>query len=220
MLNIHLIYVSSLETGDVEISRKIHTSFIGAVEDIDNVIQKYITDKKLENNFKILSKEEFDNKKLIKDTSLLAGGYCFRKKKSSVNIYKKIVIEGKLWNGYKIEKIGKMGIISDISIPVDNKLLQFVQSDNLKEVKDELVINLDQPKPSNYEHGKHVSFIQELKDRLDKRRNSIMNIEVPEKSEIVENKFAKSLTESKNNLKHVTPPPSPNFGLGDRRAHV
>jgi len=200
---------------------------MGAVEDIDNVIQKYITDRKVTSH-QILSKEEFDSKKLIKDPTLLGGGYCFRKKKSSVNIYKKTVIEGKIWNGYKIDKVGKIGVLSEISIPIDDKLLPLITHEKLNkieiikneknyeekvEIRTEPII-LSQPAPGNYQHGQHVSFIQELKDKLERRRNSIMNIESPKKTKLVENTFTDSLFLGKNKLKHITPPPSPDFGLG------
>lgn len=227
MLNVHLIYVSSLETGDVEISRKIYTSFVGAVEDIDNVIIKYAEDRKA--NYKIVSKEDFDRKKLIKEQVSL----IFRKKKSSINIFKKIVNEGRVWNDYKLEKVGKIGILSEISIPIDEKLLQLiVPSTNpskdindmkeIKEIKEIKVvkeikeIGLNQPTPSNYEHGQHVSFIQELKEKLQRRRVSIQGSDSPSvsKDRTFENTFVDSLNKGKNKLKHVTPPPSPNFGLG------
>ena len=125
MLNIYLIYTSSIETGDVDISKRIYTSFNKASEDIDLVIDEYITNRKSENNYQVINKEDFNIKKLNKDSTVKSGGYFFCKKKSNATIYKKIVTEG-WWNGTKIEKIGKIGILSEINIPVDDKLLRFI----------------------------------------------------------------------------------------------
>ena len=64
MLNIYLIYVSSLETGDVNISKKIYTSFGKSLDDIDTTVQKYIKERKLEKLSIILSKDDFSEKGL------------------------------------------------------------------------------------------------------------------------------------------------------------
>jgi len=133
-----------------------------------------------------------------------------------------------VWNDYKIEKIGKIGILSEISIPIDEKLLQLIIpstnpsitpqnkeiSKEIKVVKEITEIGMNQPTPSNYEHGQHVSFIQELKEKLQRRRVSIQGSPSVSQDRTFENTFVNSINESKNKLKHVTPPPSPNFGLG------
>ena len=86
------------------------------------------------------------------------------------------------------------------------------------------------PGPSNYEHGKHVSFIQELKDKLDHRRRSMLALNVGNNDihnnnvdiQKLENKqyqqnqthleFLSNLVTTKSRLNHITPPPSPKLG--------
>ena len=253
MLNIYLINVSSLETGDVDIYEKVFTSFGSATKEIDTVIQKYISDKKIEKISKIYTKDDFSLKDINKDSTFPVGGYCFKKKKSSVLIYKKMVVEGKLWNGSKVDKVGKI-VINEINIPVTKKLIKLVKSisdiesesselppapviitpEAIKEVtKEELKVevseelseeddeeyNFVQPSAvTNFEHGRHVSFIGELKSKLHKRRKSLMESPVFEikTKEVEPNQeklaFIESLTSTKNRLKHITPPPSPVLG--------
>ena len=291
MLNIYLIYVSSIETGDVNVSKRVYTSFGKAKDDIDGMIKQYVTDRKSENNYRIVNKSEFDVKKLNKDSSMSIGGYFFCKKNSSSWIYKKVVVEGRIWCGSKLEKVGKISILSEINIPVDKKLLRLIKNiqdekedvigsgESLELIKSsestkselteltelsepiiktnvmndlfkELVQNISKKdsidtydydeedteseeiesdtdnytisrsNPSNYEHGKHVSFIHELKMKLEKRRCSIMNFEVPI-SNIEIGKpndehlvFINTLSNIKNKLTRITPPSSPNFNLG------
>jgi len=246
MLNIYLIYVSSLETGDVDVSKRVYTNHGKAVEDIDIMIDQYVTDRKSDNNYKVFNKEDFDVKKINKDSTLGIGSYIFCRKKSTVWIYKKVVGDGRIWSGTKLEKVGKIGILSEVNIPVDKKLLRlikFVQEDidthnevnkpnnmsnenEISEDSDEdCEEDLDnyvtfQAEPSNYEHGQHVSFIQELKMKLEKRRNSIMNFKIPEtvidigKPNEEHARFIHELGNVKNRLNRITPPSSPNFGLG------
>ena len=270
MLNVYLIYVSSLETGDVDISKCVYTSYGKAIEEIDNMIQQYVTDRKAEKAYRIVSKDEFDRKKLNKDSTISVGSYIFRKKKSSAWIYKKVTVEGRIWNGSKLEKVGKIGVLPEINIPVDKKLLKLIhiiqdqnretesiesqhtceetsyntyrermrelnndeiKSEETEDAEEEDLEVLDEnesddeyncikPIPSNYQHGQHVSFIKELKERLEKRRNSIMAIDILEtKVKIGEpnedhQHFINNLSSIRANLYHVTPPPSPDFGLG------
>ena len=241
MLNIYLLYVSSLETGDVDVSQKVYTSFSKAVDNIDTMIHDYVTERNSENNYQIISKRDFNERKINKDPSISLGSYCFCKKKSSAWIYKKTVVEGKLWNSSKLEKVGKIGILSEINIPIDSKLLRLIKfyQFNQSNVSDDLVgihqeseesedlEDLEKsdsdnyttilPNPSNYEHGKHVSFIHELKDKLKNRRSSLKGFMEPTKKEKINTQhlmFVNELNSVRQTLNQVTPPISPRFGLG------
>jgi len=276
MLNVYLIYITSLETGDVDTSKRVYTSFGKAISDMDNVVQQYISDLKIEHTHRIILKDQFDLKKLNKDTTIPLGGYVFKKKKSNVCIYKKVVVEGKVWNGSKLEKVGKIGILPEVNIPVDNKLLNYLKTiitntdqEQIKEQNKEEPKNDDQimgqnndqknenhdyeiPEapvppvppvmthvgdnnnnnnneeyresvavPSNYEHGKHVSFIHELKTKLKTRSNkpkvdlTIQNNIQKENDYNAEHlKFISDLNKTKQKLQHITPPQSPDFGYG------
>ncbi len=256
MLNVYLIYVSSLETGDVEISRKVYTSHGKAIDDIESMIQQYVSNRKSENAYKIISKEDFDVKKLNRDPEIPIGGYVFKQKKSDVCIYKKVVVEGRVWNGSKLQKVGKMGILPEINIPIDRKLLKLIETiqenntenntENIIETtngkirydipeapkapesnthdseinaeRDEEEYRTSLPGPSNYEHGKHVSFIQELKSKLQDRNNSELKINIDivpaeiGRSNANHLQFISNLEAIRSKLNHITPPSSPKLG--------
>lgn len=237
MLNIYMIYISTLETGDVDILPTVYTSFSQASNSIDGIINNYMTNIKV-NSYKILHKGVFDIKLLNKD-EMLPGTYYFKKKTSGCWIYKKVLVEGRFWNGSKLVKVGKIGISSEINIPFDTKMVRLLETvspfrrspeailpENIKinGTKDQQVIvdpnSIDEYKlvsakqPSNYEHGQHVSFIQELKNRLANRRQSIIgDIEIP-KNPIDTEDFGAALANIKGQLTRITPPPSPDYGLG------
>lgn len=262
MINIYLNYVSSLETGDVDVSEKVYTSFSRAVEGLDHMIQEYVGSRNAEKSYVVYSKEDFNLKKINKSSSVPTGTYLFRKKKSSVGIYKKVVEEGRLWNGSRIEKIGKMGILSEINIPVDKKLMRLIKliqteqeqvvipeappapsfplnltrsvksgkdfpsdfdvtvsSDDLDQSDDYTTSNTS--KPSNYEHGKHVSFVSELKARFKKRKDRtdverfIKNKTVEPNTPTTEHQqFINSLNSAKKTLNKTPDPVIKTFGLG------
>lgn len=229
MLNLYVIYISSMESGDVVTYDQLYNSHGKAQNGIDKAIQQYAQDRK--SSFVIKLKDEFDTKELVKDDSISVGTYCFKRKQSSACIYQKVLVEGRLWNGSKLVKVGKIGILPEISIPA-NILKQHVpsvpsvssvsvisnKSDVTKELSEEdFVLTTRTKDPTNYEHGQHVSFIQELKNSLTKRRESIlgkidkndieMNAPTPEHQQ-----FISSLQLAKTILTHVTPPPSPELG--------
>jgi hypothetical protein len=250
MLNVYLTYVSSLETGDVEISDKVYISHGKAVDDIESMIQQYVSNRKCESSYKIVSNEDFEIKKLNKDATVPIGGYVFRHKKGTVYIYKKVIVEGRVWNGTKIQKVGKIGVLPEINIPVDRKLLKLIEevqenshinngsieernhhiplaplapeiNNNIEATPDDDKYCINVAYPSNYEHGKHVSFIQELKYKLQERNKlqeinklaSELNIN-PKEVETDNNhlEFVNSLRTAKANLNHITPPLSPILG--------
>ena len=207
MLNVYLVYVSSV-TGDVEVLKTVYTSFNKASEDLNTIIDQYIGNHKI-TSFRVFDKDIFDSKIIGKDTSIPVETYCFAKKTSEVLIYKKVVLEGRLWNGAKLDMRGKIGI-SEINIPVDQKLLRLIQTlhgetpevieipaappgpdDSYKVIK---------PGPSNYEHGQHVSFIQELKDRIERRNLNSVLPAIP-KYQPTKNEFSQNLQNMKSNLK-------------------
>ena len=218
MLNIYLIYVSSLETGNTEIFKNSYTSFNKALSEIDLMIDQYVIDRKAEKSFRVFLKEDFDIKKISRDISIPIDCYCFEKDKSTVNVYKKILIEGRFWNGAKLIRIAKIGILPEINIPVDSKLLRLINA--VSEISEPFEIP-DAPTfcdsyktikltPSNLEHGKHVSFIHELKEKLE-LRNKKENISVilPNKVTNQPNekhqKFINELNDMKGKLKSVSP---------------
>ena len=253
MLNVYLNYVSSLETGDVNVSKQIYTSHGKAAAGIDTMIQQYVSDKKIENYYRIINKENFDSKKISKDNTISNEEYIFKLNISSACIYKKILIEGRLWNGgFKLEKIGKIGVLPEINIPIDNKLIKLVEetkeqkeeiceipeapicSDDITEKNDEYKPTI--ANPSNYEHGKHVSFIHELKEKIEQRKEQKKeqkkeqrkeqkskenqeNTEMIIKSTIApkitndkHSQFINELYKTKEKLQHIIPPDSPIYG--------
>ncbi len=236
MLNIYLIYVSSLETGDVNIIDRVFTNFSKAVDNLDYTMEKYIKDRNAEKTSRIVLKDKFSEKDLRKDSTFIVDSYCFKKKKSSVWIYKKVIDEGRLWNAHKIERIGKIGILSEIHIPIDKKLLRLfddIRSDMLDQIAgntcedfseeseesedDTDEYNITMPNPSNYEHGQHVNFIYELKQKLHNRRNSIdlgrlKHLENKEFTNFTNENFILSLNETKKSLTNITSPSSPKLG--------
>ncbi len=217
MLNVYLVYVSSV-TGDVEVLKTVYTSFNKASEDLNTIVDQYVSDHKI-TSFRVFDKDTFDVKNISKDTAIPLETYCFAMKTSEVLIYKKVVLEGRLWNGAKLDMRGKIGI-SEINIPADQKLLRLIQS--LNETPDvtpaeipvappgpEDTFKVIKPGPSNYEHGQHVSFIQELKDRIERRNLNPVHSDVvtskyeskiikyqPTKSE-----FSRNIQTVKSNLK-------------------
>ena len=244
MLNIYLIYISSRETSDVNVIDKIYTSFRKATNDIDNVIQKYIKERYVENSSVIISKKDFSLKKLNINKELLVGGYCFKKKKNSATIYKKVLFPGRVWNSTQIELVGKIGILSEINIPIDNKLMRIIKLaaenigdisniSNISDISDNIdnIDNIDDSDNSdidnididsnpykiktttvsNYEHGQHVSFIQELKNKINNRQSFIINDPEPfvdtEKEKIIRN-----LKNTKALLNHIPLPYLQQFG--------
>jgi hypothetical protein len=258
MLNVYVNYVLSLETGDVTIFPKVYTSFRNASEDLNNTIGEYMKEKKVD-TFTIVSKDDF-NPKVIKNDGTNPGHYYFKKKTSNAWIYKKVLVEGRLWNGNKLEKIGKIGVLPEINIPIDSTMVRLVNavgknhsenttsektilndtkntnifsdlnSTNEKITSEEL--NSETPKtfgsneyyetektgkPSNYEHGNHVSFIQELKSKI-QSKSLLKKVDKPTTnifpSSVIHSEFINSIFDAKKNLSHVTPPPSPDYGLG------
>jgi len=229
MLNIYLIYVSSTDIGDIDVVKKVYTSFGKATADIDNVIKQYTKERGVENLSRIVCKKDFSLKELNKDKTFPVGGYCFKKKRSSVTIYKKVLCEGRLWNSTEIELVGKIGLLPEINIPVDKRLIKIFQL-ALEEMEDETDIettetdsedemdNYNYFDPSkiynNYEHGQHVTFIHELKNKLETRRTS-MNIEDPTPyidSNLEKEIFIMELKNTKDLLRATTPPLRPKLG--------
>ena len=205
-MNIYLICVASLETGDVDIFKNVYSSFGDAIKNIEEVIKEYLNDRNFDKSYKIVQKDDFNLKLLNKDSTLKVGSYCFKKKKSSVCIYKKVVVTGTLWNGEKFIKVGKISVLPEININYDNKCKKTAKT-----------IIQRKKSVSNYEHGQHVSFIHELKRKLKPTDNTN---DIIEKSLIKHNfnkdheNFITSLSKTKTNLSRITPPPSPDFGLG------
>lgn len=216
MLNIYLVYVSSVE-GDVEMLRNVYTSFNKATEELNKIIDQYIADKKI-TSFRVYDKDSFDIKRISRDVSIPVNTYCFEMGKSTALIYKKNLIEGWMRNGAKLDLVGKIGITGEINIPVDQKLLRLIQA--IQEDPQEIEIPEAPPgptdeykptkaSPSNYEHGQHVSFIRELKETID-LRNRLRNRFIPIVPEIPQNtvnntanNFIKDLQTRKENLRSV-----------------
>jgi len=249
MLNVYVNYVLSLETGDVILFPKVYTSFRNASEDLDNTIGEYTKEKKVD-KYTIVSKDDF-NPKLMKTDGNNPGHYYFKKKISNAWIYKKVLVEGRLWNGSKLEKIGKIGVLPEINIPIDFKLVKLVNAvseigsnnnnnNNNSEINKK-EINNENPesgemgssetlsigscytektgKPSNYEHGNHVSFIHELKNKLQSRDTLLRKVNVNPVFPVISNiftpsNFTTSISDAMKKLTHVTPPHSPDYGLG------
>lgn len=269
MLNIYCIYFSSVKTGDVELYDEYFASFKDACKNINDAIEYYVKENGKEKSYIVMSKDEFDEKKINKDSDIKVGFLIFKKKNSNAVIYSKSVVEGRLWNGSKVKMIGKIGV-KEITI---NKFYcndriknsnsnnnenensedkdsengndnnnNDSENDNDRDVNDRnddsddyndndkngmdvfksfRTLKLETKKPTYYEHGKHVSFIGELKNVLGQRSTDdiVCKVNLLENSrknfvDIDQRDLIDDLQNTKEKLNKITPPPSPEYGLG------
>ena len=176
-----------MKSGDVEITRTF-SRYSRAIASLQEVIEKYITDRGLTNNSRIIAKADFVASNVSKDKTF-PNGYCFRKGKNSVIIYRKTTDVGKVWNAVTFEEIGKIGVCDfDVRLPsgVHNRNGRSGKSlgnGNDKEKNDKEENDKEEnpsddecevetiSKPTNQEHGRYITMIEELKSVLDNRRN-------------------------------------------------
>ena len=185
MLQKYIIYFSLKDTCDVIFS-PMFSSFNSAKEGIKNFIHTYAEDrgKKLV----MVSKEELEK---LKTTKKPEDCIYIRKKNSQAVVYGVCVCEGRIYNSYSIEKLGKVGI-TEFMFPVEQKA-------EINETK------LYDAHVTNYERGTHVSFLSELKNVLTSREEKEF-VEVSTEKEVEENPFILSLVAGKKTLRNVGSP--------------
>jgi len=185
MLQKYIIYFSLKDTCDVIFS-PIYSSFNSAKTGIKSFIDSYAQDRGKKTV--LISKEELEKLKCSKKPE-----DCFyiRKKNSEAIVYHVVVSEGRIYNSYKIEKLGKVGITE--------MMIQVQEKQEINETK------LYDAHVTNYERGTHVSFLSELKNVLTNRSEKEF-VEVSMDKECEENPFIISLLEGKKILKNVGSP--------------
>ena len=179
MLRKYVIYLSIKETCDTEFSLT-YNSFNSAKDNIDNFLSQVF--EKRNKKYKQISKEEQEKLKYCKNLEDL---FYVRRKNSEAIIYFVSIIPGTFYNGYSIEKYGKIGIAEFI---VDESTGE--HNNNEIKIKDMHV--------TNYERGAHVSFVSELKNVLAKRERKPITFEKEFKKDET---FVNSLVEGKSKLK-------------------
>lgn len=229
MLNICGIYIVSLETGDVEVVRTC-SRYNKATTCLKEVLEKYIDERGLRKCSLIVSKEDF-SLELLKKNKKFPDGYCFKQGKNSITIYKKTTDLGYLRNSVEIHKISKIGIVDiSVQLPKSNYEENFLYNDDMfgddfndnNEYSEEDFDIVDPVnKATNMEHGKHVCFIEELKNTLAKRRQN-MNLNSSENTyELLKEEndeltlsqeFISNLNSIKNGLNCV-PAPEVKYGF-------
>ena len=186
MMNVYAIYIS-MKSGDVEITRTF-SRYSRAIASLQEVIEKYITDRGLTNNSKIVTKADFVASNVSKDKTF-PNGYCFRKGKNSVIIYKKTTDVGYIKNAVTFEEVGKIGVCDfDVRLPsgVHNRNNRNSRSGLRSRYKNRRSLGNNEveenpsdddcevgtiSKVTNQEHGRYITMIEELKSVLDNRRN-------------------------------------------------
>ena len=189
MMNVYAIYIS-MKSGDVEITRTF-SRYSRAIASLQEVIEKYITDRGLTNNSRIVAKADFAASNVSKDKTF-PNGYCFRKGKNSVIIYKKTTDVGYIKNAVTFEEVGKIGVCDfDVRLPSgvnnrNNRNNRNSRSGLRSRYKNRRSLGNDEveenpsdddcevgtiSKVTNQEHGRYITMIEELKSVLDNRRN-------------------------------------------------
>jgi len=148
--------------------RSFHTTHQAAVKAMKEEVTDYITNyKKYQTVIYINNKEEMDNHKDTKYFLKVSNKYPNR-----ISIYERrnIVNAGYIYNSNKIsvEKI-KVFFVTELSIPNKDDDLVVAADDNLNWV------NTIQKKSQqeNLSHGVHVNMIEELKSKLQNRRERV-----------------------------------------------
>lgn len=133
-MNVYCIFISSLESGDVEL-KATFPSYSKASKAINKVIEQYVKEHCVEKCSCIILKRNFSEKSLIKDKSF-SDGYCFKKGKNSAFIYKKSTDVGYLRNSVEVKKVGKIGICEvQVKMPANGKSNSDNRKDSRKPVK-------------------------------------------------------------------------------------
>jgi len=182
MLRKYAIYLSLKETCDVYFSST-YSSFNEAKNHIDSFLENYA--KKRGKKTIMVSKEELEK---LKHQKTFEDCLYIRRKNSEAVVYYVNILEGRFYNSYSIEKFGKVGVNE----------FTFSQDTNLT-IDEEKTADLH---VTNYERGTHVSFVSELKNVLNNRKNITFEILKEEKKE--DNPFISSLVEGKGKLKNIT----------------
>lgn len=195
MQNLYIIYKTSLDTGDCKLI-KTYSSFNNASNDLKSVINWDI-----ENNYKGIKTKIISNEKcveeIIRNDLEVVNGVFFVQKRNSVIIYKKHTDLGWIRNNTLINKIGKIGI-DELTIKLGNS------DGNNTFIIDNITQN-SAHKSSNYEHGRHVSLIEEIKCIVEGHDKLSTPIKIEKKPVInlLQQKFISDLQGMKIKLKPV-----------------
>jgi hypothetical protein len=193
---LYLIAITSLETGDVELQANVYSSFAEASNNIEQIYQEYMEDAKYLPLTKHYEDVDPNNPNKISDLFLndktFLDGYTVVKGPNSVLIYKKETEKGYLYNGSTVRKITRIGIVSFNPKTPSSMLVE------------DKITNTKYIKPSNLEHGRHVSFIEELKLKQRQRAERILTqpIVVLERPTYI-SEFSLALLESRRKLRPV-----------------
>lgn len=195
MLNVYVIYLGKVD-GDV-VFLKVNKSYNNAISNIDSEIVKYAKSRFLE--YKVVDKSTFSLEEL-RVNKKFSNGLYFKKKKSTVVVYEKKTVPGYVYNTVCVEKIGKIGV-SELNIPY---------KEDVDDSEDEYDYSITDVTPvTYYEHGQHVTFVQELKNVLKSRKDKSIDMTIvkPEIENDEMKLFVDDLIRQKSTLRKITPPP-------------
>ena len=184
----YIIYLSIKEDGNVIFSSP-YSSFNSAKQNIESFLNEYAEKRGKKVIYK--TKDEFEKLKLVKRPDDV---FYVRKKNSEAVIYYRQTVTGTFYNSFIVEKYGRIGI-NEFSC--DEETPNHV-------IQNEVVIQKKEEKET-MAHGMHVTFISELKNALNKRKDKEPEFSITPK--FIDNPFLDSLVERKNSLKIITPPP-------------
>lgn len=185
MMNAYGIYISSLETGDTHITRTC-SKYNTAITSLKKVTEDYIESRCLSQKSEIIAKIEF-NFDHVRKRHERANGYFFCLGNDSVDIYRKTTDFGYFKNSTSLDKVAKIGICEiTIASPIpeaptfpSSEVYNPVNYNNNNsttisiKTRDFDIVAQNTNRDNNFQHGKHVTFIEELKNRLADRRKVI-----------------------------------------------
>jgi len=216
MKNSYTIYVLMMNTFEVELTSPFD-DYSQAISNMENVIEWYTENYCNGSPVKNISKKDFDEIKIKTDTNF-PNGHIFRINKSNIKIYRKTTHAGMFMNTVSIDLVAKIGISTNV-IPTDSNislrsnLMESIRKTKTKTknktksntkykscIKPIKIVKND----SSLVHGRHVSFIEELKNVL---KNKSPNVQPKIQKKPVISKmhiFINDLITQKKELRHCS----------------
>jgi len=208
------LYLITFQDGEVLFHDKLFSSFNTAKKKMDIFLEEF--SKKRGKKTIEISKDDLEKLKSKKPED----HFYIRKKKSEIIIYSRIILTGRIYNSYSIEKFGKIGINEFLiqNNEIKNKTNEIHDETNETnyetneindEINDEKEYEISNLHITNHERGNHVLLISELKNVLNKRKDKNLS-EIKIEKRNLDNSFNDSLKESliegKKLLKNINQP--------------
>lgn len=193
MTNRYILYLTNLNECDTVFSPS-YCSLNTAKENMDAFLAKHA--EKRGKRIEYISKEQFE---VLKVSKKLDDFLYIKKKGNEATLYHRQTYVGRIYNTFSLEKYGKLAITeialsNDSNESVESIKLPQEQKKNIKDV-------------AISQHGRHVSFIAELKTVIANKKNKVMKPVVVNKQKVEPVDFVLNLLQGKVNLRHITPPP-------------